>query len=87
MYPNPVTEGDIVSLTVPGSVSGERLSIDIYTTAHRLVARQVVTPDAASGFITVILRDRKGSPLANGFYFIAVDTPSFRTLLKLMVLR
>jgi hypothetical protein len=64
------------------------LDIKVYTLAFRKVkgeSFQNLAPGISK--LPLDLNDDWGNPLANGLYYVVVDTLENRTILKLMVLR
>ena len=60
----------------------------IFTTAFRRV-NEITLPNVPAGTTDVALplTDQKGTPLANGIYYVVVHTSQGRFITKLMVLR
>jgi len=83
LYPNPVTGPGPVRVSVP--LSAGRVSVSIFTTAFRKVQSESFS--GASGFVSVSLLDHGGLQLANGLYYVVVETEGSRTIDKLMILR
>jgi hypothetical protein len=85
IYPNPVT-GDTVTLS-PGHSSASGVKVSYFTLAFRRVNELHFPSVPAGGTVTLPLVDEGGTPLANGLYYIVVQTDQGRSLLKLLVIR
>jgi hypothetical protein len=87
IYPNPATGSGPVSLvltlTSPGNVS-----IKLFTTAFRKV-NETSFSTLAVGTVTlpIELKDKSGTALADGIYYLIVSTPQGRSIKKLLILR
>jgi hypothetical protein len=55
--------------------------------SYRLVADQTWDLMAEETKLTVVLRNSAGKSFANGLYYLMVDTPNGKSILKLLVLR
>ena len=84
LYPNPVS-GSTVTIYVPGI--NEKVTVQIFTTAFRMVESQPFQVTPGSPEIFLPLTDSGGVPLANGLYYVVVTTPKARTVLKMIELR
>jgi hypothetical protein len=85
LYPNPVTTGDV---TLNPDLSGTSdVTVSIFTSAFRKVNTEKFQQVLAGATVTVILTDRTGKPLADGLYYVVVETRQGRSILKLMILR
>jgi hypothetical protein len=88
LYPNPVTGPGPVLLRLEGVGSGDRIEVDVFTTAFRkvLAASEVAS---APGAVVVRLEpsDFRGGFPANGVYHVRVVTRGERRAFKLLVLR
>jgi hypothetical protein len=84
-YPNPVTDGSAVHADL---VSGcpKTVTWKVYTTNYRLVALGSVL---VTGKRTAVwdLRDRRGRPVANGYYHWKFENDGGFVVRKVMVLR
>jgi hypothetical protein len=87
LFPNPVTGPGPVTLQVSLKSPG-RVQISVYSTAFRRV-NEIILPDVPAGTndLSLPLTDRQGNPLANGLYYVVVQTPQGRSIIKLLVLR
>ncbi len=85
LYPNPVTGGDVT--LNPGLSATSDVTVSILTTAFRRVNLESFPKVPAGATVTVVLTDRMGVPLANGLYYVAVQTAQGRSILKLLILR
>lgn len=86
LWPNPVRDGDEVQLIVNPSIAG-RTRVRCFTMSYRLAADQTWDLMAEETKLTVVLRDSGGKTFANGLYYLMVDTPNGKSILKLLVLR
>jgi len=68
--------------------SSDSVKLKIFTTAFRKV-REEALPASGAGLQTFVveLKDSRGSPLANGLYYLVVQTPQGRFIEKLLILR
>ena len=84
-YPNPVAHGNAVYVDL---LSGcpKTVSWKVYTTNYRLVAWGT---ELVTGKRTAVwdLRDRKGRPVANGYYHWKFESDGAFVIRKVMVLR
>jgi hypothetical protein len=85
IYPNP-SNGGPVNVLPPAFKGLSEIRIQIFTTAFRKVL-DVVYPQQLYGPITLTLDDSWGKPLANGLYYVVIQTSKGRAILKLLVLR
>jgi uncharacterized repeat protein (TIGR01451 family) len=85
LYPNPVDGTQPVTVYVPG-VTGT-VTVQVYTTAFRMVLSKTYTVTSSNPTVSFDLVDSGNNPLANGLYYVVVTTSKARTVLKLMVLR
>ena len=86
LWPNPVQIGDEVQLLVNPSIAGS-VRVRCYTPSHRRVSEQSWELAAEETKLTMGLKDEDGKPFANGLYYLMVDTPNVKSILKLLVLR
>jgi hypothetical protein len=85
IYPNP-SNGSPINVLPPAFTGLSEIRIQIFTTAFRKVL-DVVYPHEPYGPITLTLDDNWGKPLADGLYYVVIQTPGGRSILKLLVLR
>jgi rhamnogalacturonan endolyase len=87
LFPNPVTGPGPVTLQIHLSNPGQ-VSISVFTTAFRRV-NEITLSNVPAGITNeaLPLTDKEGTPLANGLYYVVVNTPQGRFVVKLMVLR
>jgi hypothetical protein len=73
-----------VSLGSPAS----QVTIEVFTLAFRKV-NTITLSNVPAGIsdIALPLTDREGMPLANGLYYVVVQTPQGRFITKLIILR
>ena len=86
IYPNPA-KGESVQLLAPAYEGISDVRVEIYTSAFRKVQNEIY-PSVHSGTpVTIILKDRWGTPLANGLYYVVVTVNGNTSLGKLLILR
>jgi hypothetical protein len=85
--PNPVT-GGTVTIQVALTSGASLVRIEIFTLSFRKI-NEIDLTNAPAGITDVAynLTDRKGSPLANGLYYVIVTDPHGRAIGKLLVTR
>jgi len=86
IYPNPVT-GTSVNV-LPQAYSGvSNVEVEIFTTGFRKVQEETF-PNVPPGVaVTLQLTDKRGTPLANGLYYLVVIVDGQRSIAKLLILR
>jgi O-glycosyl hydrolase len=85
VYPNPVSGGTV---TVDPALTGtSEVEVQIFTTAFRKVQDKTYGQVGAGQTVVLELKDRSGTPLADGLYYLVVTTNQGRSILKLLVLR
>lgn len=88
IYPNPAKGTGPVTLQITLTAPASRVTVSVYTTAFRRVNEITLTNlPAGTTEEALPLMDRSGVPLANGLYYIVIQTPQGRFLAKLLVLR
>ncbi|HJT23817.1 MAG TPA: hypothetical protein VJ873_04535, partial [bacterium] len=87
LYPNPDMGPGPVTLLMALSSSGE-VRAKVFTTAFRKVA-EAFFPQVPSGTVKLQLNltDKSGVPLAEGLYYVSVEGPGQKQILKLLLLR
>lgn len=88
LYPNPVTLGTSVKLSM--SENANTIKVRLFTSAYRkaLETNGLSQPDETGRYYYPIeLKDDKGSPLGNGLYYAVVESANFKKTLKLLVAR
>jgi len=76
-----------VSIQLPSYPGTGKVTVQVFTTAFRTV-NTVNFPSQADGSqVALPLSDRNGAPLANGLYYVLVQSPAGRSILKLLILR
>jgi flagellar hook assembly protein FlgD len=87
VFPNPAA-GNIVTLQVTLAAGSSEVRIEIFTLSFRKV-NEIVLKNVPAGVtrVTYDLTDSKGSPLANGLYYIVVRSSQGRFVTKMLVLR
>jgi hypothetical protein len=61
--------------------------IEVFTTAFRKVNAPPPSQQAGGATVDLPLTDKGGSPLANGLYYVVVNSPAGKSILKLLLLR
>jgi hypothetical protein len=86
IYPNPVKGDGPVSIRLPNYAGIAKVTVTVFTTAFRRVNEFPVT-QAGGSDVALPLSDRTGEPLANGLYYVLIQTPLGKSVEKLLVLR
>jgi hypothetical protein len=85
IYPNPVTIGGTVTLHLflagPSDVK-----VQIFTLTSRKVQEEVFPQVPVGTDLTLSLVDKWGTPLANGLFYVVVNTNRVRWVGKLLIL-
>jgi len=85
-YPNPCKTGKItIHMSSCDPIKGT--TVKIFTVAFRKVASREITSFSEGTDLYIDLKDDWGNDLANGIYYLVVNTVQKRTILKLLVLR
>ena len=87
LYPNPVSGPGPVTIQLPNYPGMGKVTIQIFTTAFRMVNTLNFVSEAGGSKVSLPLTDRNGRPLANGLYYVVVNTSAGRSVLKLLILR
>lgn len=88
LYPNPVKDGGLVTLRVQFGTSHDFVTVKVFTTAFRKVYENTAAFTSPGSFTCVLdTGNFKGSPAANGLYYVLVTTPSDRWISKLLILK
>ena len=84
LWPNPSFSGTVQIYLGLNSVSD--ISVKIYTVAFRMVQeeKKSVSP---GDYLQIDLRDKWGEKLANGVYYVVINSPRGRLVKKVIVLR
>jgi hypothetical protein len=85
LYPNPVTGGDVT--LNPNLSSTSDVTVTLFTSGFRKVNTENFAQVLAGATVQVTLTDRTGKLLANGLYYVVVQTNQGRSILKLLILR
>jgi hypothetical protein len=88
IYPNPPTGSGPVTVQFSMQASAAEVDLKVFTTAFREI-NQTAFHNVSAGWINLplALTDKKGSPLANGVYYILVTTRQGHAVGKLLILR
>jgi hypothetical protein len=87
IYPNPADGTEPVLLHVPGLTGPADIKVQIFTTAFRKVQEKIYQQQPAGKDLVLNLTDSWNVPLANGLYYLILETPQRRTTQKLLILR
>ena len=87
IYPNPADGTQTVSVHVPGRTGESDIKVQIFTLAFRLVQQQVFEKTPLGTDVQIDLKDKNGTPLASGLYYVVVTVDGKRTVGKLLILR
>ena len=74
IFPNPVNVGFSTGIQLPNYPGIGEVTIQIFTTAFRRV-NWFSQPEAGGSVETLPLTDRWGHPLADGLYYVVVQSP------------
>jgi len=85
IYPNPVRDQETFNVQLTLSNPADVVDIKVFTTAFRKVIEQKQVP--ASGVISIELKDKSGTPMADGLYYVVIQTSQGRFVSKLLILR
>ncbi len=86
LYPNPVSGPGPVNIQLPTYPGTSKVTVQVFTTAFRMVNEFSVT-QAGGSVVSLPLTDRNNRPLANGLYYVLVNSPAGKSILKLLILR
>jgi len=84
-YPNP--SSGLLHVHFPPCDQGREAHVKIFTLAFRKILDQDYTQVPAGVDPSFDLKDNWGVPLANGLYYLVIDRPEGRTIVKILVLR
>jgi hypothetical protein len=87
LYPNPVSGPGPVSIQLPTYPGTGKVTVQVFTTAFRMVNTLSFDNQAGASQVSLPLTDRNNRPLANGLYYVVVQSPAGRSVLKLLILR
>jgi len=87
IYPNPADGTQPVTLHIPGRTGTSDVTVQIFTSAFRLVQQQVFAQVPAGTDVPINLTDKWGHPLASGLYYVVVSVDGKRMTTKLIILR
>lgn len=86
VYPNPSTGSAQVRLHIPLTGPSD-VTVEIFTTAFRKVREDRLPQNPVGPDWVLPLVDRRGSPLADGLYYLKVTTPGGSSIVKWLILR
>ena len=87
LYPNPVSGPGPVTIQLPTYPGTAKVTVQVFTTAFRMVNTINFPSQAGGSQVSLPLTDRNNRPLANGLYYVLVQSPAGRAILKLLILR
>ena len=87
LYPNPVSGPGPVTIQLPTYPGMAKVTVQVFTTAFRMVNTISFPSQAGGSQVSLPLTDRNNRPLANGLYYVLVQSPAGRAILKLLILR
>jgi hypothetical protein len=87
LFPNPITGPGPVTIQLPNYSGSGIVTIQVFTTAFRMVNSLPPKSEAGGSDVTLPLTDRKGDPLADGLYYVLVTSPAGKSIVKLLILR
>ena len=87
LFPNPVSGDGPVSIQLPNYPGTGKVTIQVFTTAFRMVNTIGFISEAGGSLVALPLTDRNGRSLANGLYYVVIQTPAGKSILKLLILR
>ncbi|HET9869442.1 MAG TPA: T9SS type A sorting domain-containing protein [bacterium] len=87
VYPNPSTGPGPVNIRLPDFPGTADISVQVFTTAFRLVENFTAKNETAQSRVALPLTDEEGIPLANGLYYVRVTTPNGTDVFKWLILR
>jgi hypothetical protein len=88
IFPNPATGPGPATLQITLASPAGRVTVSVYTTAFRKVnGLTLENLPAGTNDILLPLVDRRGNLLANGLYYVVVETPQGRLTARLLILR
>lgn len=86
LYPNPIESGTTVRVHLNLTAKTD-VRVEIFTTAFRKVQDQDYPQQPPGVDVAIGIVDMKGTPLANGLYYIVVTTSQKRSVQKLLILK
>jgi hypothetical protein len=87
IYPNPTNGRERVRIRLPNYPGMVTVKVEIFTTAFRKVNTLDFSHQAGGSDVALPLTDGQGLPLANGVYYVLVQSPAGRSIEKLLILR
>jgi hypothetical protein len=87
LYPNPTNGLQPVQIKLPNYPGVGMVTIEVFTTAFRKVNTEGFPNQVGGSSVPLALTGRNGVPLANGVYYVLVQSPAGRSVLKLLILR
>jgi hypothetical protein len=86
VYPNPVGSGTTVRVHLNLTAKTD-VRVEIFTTAFRKVQDQVYPQQPPGVDVAIGIVDKQGTVLANGLYYIVVNTGQKRSVQKMLILK
>lgn len=87
IYPNPVNGPNPVHVYIPGLTAVSDVKVQVFTVAFRKVRKETFSGVLPNGSVLLSLKDNWNKPLANGLYYVLIETPQKHFIEKLIVLR
>jgi len=87
LYPNPLKEDGPVHLELPLDQPHDYVNVRIFTTAFRKIYEYNSNFVPAGVFELDLDPGQFKGPAANGFYYLVIDIPGHRWIVKLLILR
>jgi FlgD Ig-like domain len=88
VFPNPVQGPGPATLQFNLPNPASQVQVKLFTTAFRRVRETSLGAEPAGFFqVPLTLRDDRGTPLANGLYYVVVSTPRGFSVARLLILR
>ncbi|MGH7739818.1 MAG: hypothetical protein ACREL1_06690 [bacterium] len=87
IFPNPVSGDGPVSLWVPGPFVHGKVQLRIFTTAFRMVHQINDFNQTGGKAVALPVKDRSGTALADGLYYVEVESPRSQWIVKLLILK
>jgi hypothetical protein len=87
IYPNPANGSSPVYVQMPAYSPATDIKVRVFTVGFREVVSTTYPQVPGDALLPLSLTDQRGTPLANGLYFVRVDTSMGHWTGKLLVLR
>jgi hypothetical protein len=87
VYPNPAIGPNPVHVYVPGLTGVSDVKVQVFTVAFRKVHEENFGGVLPNGSVLLALKDSRDKPLANGLYYVVVESEIGRSIGKLLIMR